>query len=84
MTARAGSRPGDRAAVLVRDIPAGGFGRPLTATERRAARALGWSLSERAIVVRASGRADLGVVYNPAPRRLGGGYDNAGIYVELR
>jgi hypothetical protein len=64
--------------ILTRSIPAGGFGRSLTATECRRLRAQGYRLSRRWIVVRHADRDHLGIVYQPSRR---GGYDHAGIYV---
>lgn len=79
MSDRVGSRVPHRAPILRSTIAPGGFGRPLTSTERRSLRALGWRVSERAIVVRASfDRPNAGTVYFPA---RGGGWNNAGIYV---
>ena len=80
-----GNRPSNRAAVLTRVIPPGGFGRLLTSAERRRLRALGWVVSERAIVVRSGPHRLLdGIVYRPNPRRLGGGFNHSGVYVTLR
>ena len=64
--------------ILRKRIPQGGFGRPLTSTERRELRALGMSCSNKCIVVQAHGDPYSGIVYNPCPT---GGYSHAGIYV---
>lgn len=65
--------------ILNRRVPAGGFGRDLTSTERRSIRRAGHSVSNDAIVVQA-GADDRGIVYNPGY----GGYWNAGIVATMR
>lgn len=79
---RIGNSTRNRAAILTRPIPRGGFGRRLTSAECRALRTLGWTASERYIVVRQVGDIDhLGIVYYPV---RDGGYSHAGIYVEIK
>ena len=59
--------------VLSRPIPSGGWGRPMTSTERRRLRSLvRWPVSERIRVLRACDSPSRGVLYVPA---RGGGYD---------
>ena len=52
--------------ILSTPIPAGGFGRPLTSTERRRLRAAGVQpVSERAIVLRHHDSPSVGLLYEP-------------------
>jgi len=79
---RTGNSTRSRAAILNSPISRGGFGRNLTSAECRALRALGWTVSERYVVVRQVSDIDrLGIVYYPA---RDGGYSHAGIYVETK
>jgi hypothetical protein len=67
-------------AVLNSRIPAGGFGRPLTSTERRALRSAGYAVATRAIVV-SDGADHIGNVYNPDGQSR---FANAGIRVSMK
>lgn len=81
---RTGCSTGHRAPILRSPIPLGGFGRPLTSTERADLRAYGWRrVSERAIVVRdIRDNGLLGVVYYPIQNPAVHAYSSAGIYVQ--
>lgn len=79
---RTGNSTRNRADILNSPISRGGFGRHLTSAECRALRALGWTVSERYVVVRQVGDIDhLGIIYSPA---RGGGMNHTGIYVETK
>jgi len=53
--------------ILTTTIPAGGWGRPLTSTERRRLRAIvAGPVSERTIVLRRHDSPSLGTLYEPS------------------
>lgn len=77
-----GDEPSSPAAILNSPIPLKRFGRNLTSAECRALRKLGWSVSERYVVIRGVTDIDsFGTVYYPAE---GNGYYNACIYVQTK
>lgn len=82
---RTGNSTGNRAPILNRPIPSGGFGRCLTSAEIADLRALGWrGVSNSAIVVREVADLDyLGIVYYPG-RPDEHTFANADIYVCTR
>lgn len=79
-----GSSTRNRAPILNSPIPIGTFGRNLTSAECRALRKLGWTVSERYIVVRQIfDSGNIGIVYKPAKGKACG-YYHCDIYVETK
>ncbi|MGA4279081.1 hypothetical protein ACI2VH_21025 [Ralstonia nicotianae] len=82
---RTGSSTHNRAAILNSPIPAGHFGRSLTSAECRTLRTLGWSVSERCIVIRSvSDWNYYGSVLRPTGSRDNVVYSPIGIHVETK
>ena len=62
--------------ILNSEIPAGGFGRPLTSTESRAV-----GVPRGSIVLRCFDSEHRGQIYQ---RAKGGGFDSTGLYVQTK